>query len=73
MTYLKLSGTSDSVLAVLAQLMAHSLKMQQIYDHRISEQKVAPALQALQSLPTGTLPPLPPLTVKLPKIKAGET
>lgn len=66
-TYLKLSGTSDSVLAAFAELMAHSQKMQQIYDHRISEQKVAPALQALQSLPTGTLPPPPPLTVKPPK------
>lgn len=73
MTYLKLSGTSDSVLAALAQLMAHGQKMQhQIYDRRTPEQKVAPALQALQSLPTG-IPPLPPLTVKPPQIKAGET
>lgn len=67
-TYLKLSGTSDSVLAALAELMAHGQKMQhQIYDRRTPEQKVAPALQALQSLPTGTLPPPPPLTVKPPK------
>ncbi|HYX18634.1 MAG TPA: site-specific integrase [Nostoc sp.] len=67
-TYLKLSGTSDQVLAALAELLAHSLKMQgKIYDRRTPEQKVAPALQALQSLPTGTLPPPPPLTVKPPK------
>jgi hypothetical protein len=66
-TYLKLSGTSDRVLAALAELMAHSQKMQhQIYDRRTPEQKVAPALSALQSLPTGNLPPPPPLkTIEL--------
>ncbi|BAY21114.1 hypothetical protein NIES2100_08630 [Calothrix sp. NIES-2100] len=32
-----------------------------IYDRRTPEQRVAPALVALQSLPTGTLPPPPPL------------
>ncbi|MDZ8139007.1 MAG: site-specific integrase [Nostoc sp. DedQUE04] len=66
-TYLKLSGTSDQVLAALAELMAHSQKMQhQIYDRRTPEQKVAPALSALQSLPTGNLPPPPPLkTIEL--------
>ncbi|BAZ03298.1 hypothetical protein NIES37_73110 (plasmid) [Tolypothrix tenuis PCC 7101] len=70
-TYLKLSGTSDQVLAALAELMAHSQKTQhQIYDRRTSEQKLAPALEVLQSLPTGNLPPAPapaPLkTIQLP-------
>ncbi|MBD1893212.1 site-specific integrase [Coleofasciculus sp. FACHB-129] len=66
-TYLKLSGTSDQVLAALAELMAHSQKMQrQVYDRRTPQQKVAPALIALQSLPTGSLPPPPPLSVKKP-------
>lgn len=67
-THFKLSGASDQVLAALAELMAHSLEMQRkIYDRRTPQQKVAPALEALQSLPTGTLPPPPPLTVKPPK------
>ena len=66
-THLKLSGTSDEVLAALADLMAHSPEMQRkVYDRRTPEQKVAPALMALQSLPTGSLPPPPPLSVKNP-------
>jgi integrase len=66
-TYLKISGTSDQVLAALAELMAHSQEMQrQVYDRRTPQQKVAPALIALQSLPTGSLPPPPPLSVKNP-------
>lgn len=66
-THFKLSGASDQVLAALAELMAHSLEMQcKIYDRRTPQQKVAPALEALQSLPTGTLLPPPPLTVKPP-------
>ncbi|MBW4607426.1 MAG: site-specific integrase [Hassallia sp. WJT32-NPBG1] len=69
-TYLKLSGTSDQVLAALAELMANSQKMQiRVYDRRTSEQKVAPALEALQSLPTGTLPPPPPLEITPPKVE----
>ncbi|MBD1942542.1 hypothetical protein H6F50_09260, partial [Coleofasciculus sp. FACHB-712] len=35
-----------------------------VYDRRTPQQKVAPALMALQSLPTGSLPPPPPLSVK---------
>lgn len=66
-THLKLSGTSDQVLAALADLMAHSPEMQRkVYDRRTPQQKVAPALIALQSLPTGSLPPPPPLSVKNP-------
>ncbi|RCJ40572.1 hypothetical protein A6770_37945 [Nostoc minutum NIES-26] len=66
-THLKLTGATDQVLAALAELMAHSQKMQhQIYDRRTPEQRVAPALEALQLLPTGNLPPLPPLqTIQL--------
>ncbi|MEW5860136.1 MAG: site-specific integrase [Cyanobacteriota bacterium] len=64
-THLKLSGTSDQVLTALADLMAHSITMQRkVYDRRTPQQKVAPALMALQSLPTGSLPPPPPLSVK---------
>ena len=56
-TYLKLSGAQDTVLAALAELMAHSQKTQgQIYDRRTPSQKVAPALEALQSLSAGILP-----------------
>jgi hypothetical protein len=56
-THLKLSGAEDIVLAALAELMAHSQKTQaQIYDRRTPSQKVAPALEALQSLSTGILP-----------------
>ncbi|MEG4280526.1 site-specific integrase [Microcoleus sp. MON1_C1] len=56
-THLKLSGAQDIVLAALAELMAHSQKTQaQIYDRRTPSQKVAPALQALQSLSAGILP-----------------
>ena len=56
-THLKLSGAEDIVLAALAELMAHSQKTQgQIYDRRTPSQKVAPALEALQSLSAGILP-----------------
>jgi len=56
-THLKLSGAEDTVLAALADLMAHSQKTQaQIYDRRTPSQKVAPALEALQSLSAGILP-----------------
>lgn len=56
-TYLKLSGAEDRVLAALAELMAHSQQTQaQIYDRRTPSQKVAPALEALQSLSVGILP-----------------
>jgi len=56
-TYLKLSGAEDRVLAALAELMAHSQQTQaQIYDRRTPSQKVAPALEALQSLSAGILP-----------------
>jgi hypothetical protein len=56
-THLKLSGAEDIVLAALADLMAHSQKTQaQIYDRRTPSQKVAPALEALQSLSAGILP-----------------
>ncbi|HLO51444.1 MAG TPA: site-specific integrase [Kamptonema sp.] len=56
-THLKLSGAADRVLAALAELMAHSQKTQaQIYDRRTPSQKVAPALEALQSLSAGILP-----------------
>ncbi|OUL23036.1 hypothetical protein BV378_24475 [Nostoc sp. RF31YmG] len=64
-THLKLLGTSDQVLAALAELMAHSQKMQhKIYDRRTPEERVAPALKALQSLTTGSLPPPPPLQTR---------
>jgi integrase len=56
-THLKLSGAEDRVLTALAELMAHSQKTQaQIYDRRTLSQKVAPALEALQSLSAGILP-----------------
>ena len=56
-THLKLSGAEDTVLAALADLMAHSQRTQaQIYDRRTPSQKVAPALEALQSLSAGILP-----------------
>lgn len=50
-TYLKRSGASSDVLEALARLMAHSLQMQQnIYDRRTSQEKVEPAIKALDSL-----------------------
>ncbi|MEG5175678.1 site-specific integrase [Microcoleus sp. B3-D7] len=56
-THLKLSGAGDGILAALADLMAHSQRTQaQIYDRRTPSQKVAPALEALQSLSAGILP-----------------
>lgn len=64
-THMKLSGASDKVLAALAELLAHSQRTQQRnYDRRTPEQKVAPALEALQSIPTGNLPSPPTLKVK---------
>jgi integrase len=56
-THLKLSGAGDGILVALADLMAHSQRTQaQIYDRRTPSQKVAPALEALQSLSAGILP-----------------
>ncbi len=50
-THMKRSGASSEVLEALAKLMAHSLQMQQnIYDRRTPEEKVQPAIQALDSL-----------------------
>ncbi len=50
-TYLKRSGASSDVLEALAKLMAHSLQMQQnIYDRRTPEEKIQPAIKALDSL-----------------------
>ncbi|OKH34781.1 hypothetical protein NIES2101_38430 [Calothrix sp. HK-06] len=64
-THFKLSGAPDYVLAALADLMAHSQRTQQrIYDRRTPQQKVAPALEALEMIPTGNLPSPPPLNVK---------
>ncbi len=50
-THLKRSGASSDVLEALAKLMAHSLQMQQnIYDRRTPEEKIQPAIKALDSL-----------------------
>jgi integrase len=50
-THLKRSGASSDVLEALARLMAHSLQMQQnIYDRRTPEEKIEPAIKALDSL-----------------------
>ena len=50
-TYLKRSAASSDVLEALARLMAHSVKMQQdIYDRRTPEEKIEPAIKALDSL-----------------------
>jgi hypothetical protein len=49
--YLKRSAASSDVLEALARLMAHSVKMQQdIYDRRTPEEKIEPAIKALDSL-----------------------
>ncbi len=59
-TYMKRTGASSEILESLAQLMAHSLKMQQtVYDRRTSQEKVEPALSALASLQPGSLPTVP--------------
>lgn len=50
-THLKRTGASSDVLEALAKLMAHSLQMQQnIYDRRTPEEKIEPAIKALDSL-----------------------
>jgi integrase len=49
-THTKRSGASSEVLEALAKLMAHSLQMQQnIYDRRTPEEKIEPAIKALDS------------------------
>lgn len=59
-THLSLSGATDEVMRALAELMGHSLEMQRkIYDRRTPQQRVAPALEALQSERPGILPPPP--------------
>lgn len=56
-THLHLTQAPDAVLDALAQLMAHSRKIQQkIYDRRTSEEKIAPALEALKNTSIGDLP-----------------
>ncbi len=59
-TYMKRTGASSEILESLAQLMAHSLEMQQsVYDRRTSQEKIEPALSALASLQPGSLPTVP--------------
>jgi hypothetical protein len=68
-TYMKRTGASSNVLDSLAQLMAHSLEMQQsVYDRRTSQEKVEPALSALSSVRLGSLPTVPLSPIQLDPI-----
>jgi len=68
-THMKRTGASSEILSSLAQLMAHSLEMQQtVYDRRTSQEKVEPALCALSSLQAGSLPTVPLSPVQLDRI-----
>lgn len=55
-TYLRNTDASERQLESLAIFMGHSLKMQkESYDHRTKEQKVAPAIELIRSIPVGSL------------------